>query len=191
MKKTRRHQQDSQDSNDEPEEKMVAEAKRTPQAFAAIYDRYVNQIYHYLLSHVGNSVEAQDLTSHVFLSALDGLATYQHRGHFAAWLFTIARHQWIDYCRQDPRELPLEAAINLPSKDNPSLETLTREEIQMIRRAVCELPEDDQELIRLRFVARLNFAEIALILGCKEEAAKKRMYRLLARLENEMEERNE
>jgi len=184
MKKTRRHQQDS---NDEPEGKMVADAKQSPQAFVAIYDRYVNQIYHYFLSHVGNSVEAQDLTSHVFLSALDGLATYQHRGHFAAWLFTIARHTWVDYYRQDHKEVPLEAVINLPSKDDPSCEIINLEEIQKIRKAVYKLSEDDQELIRLRFVARLKFAEIALILGCKEEAAKKRVYRLLARLENEME----
>ena len=184
MKKTRGRQRDS---NGESEEKMVAAAKQSPQAFVALYDRYVKHIYHYLLSHVENSAEAQDLTSQVFLNALDGLATYQHRGHFAAWLFTIARHQWMDYHRRDHKELPLETVINLPSKDNPSLEVLNREEIRMIRRAVCELSEEDQELIRLRFVAQLKFAEIAVILGCKEEAAKKRMYRLLARLENELE----
>jgi RNA polymerase sigma-70 factor (ECF subfamily) len=190
MKKTKKHQRVN-DSNGEPEEKMVADAKQSPQAFVAIYDRYVNQIYHYFLSHVGNSIAAQDLTSQVFLKALDGLATYQHRGHFAAWLFTIARHQWVDYYRQVHKEVPLEDVANLPSKDNPSLETLSREEIRMIRRIVHELPEDDQELIRLRFVAQLKFSEIAVILGCKEEAAKKRTYRLLARLENEMEARNE
>jgi len=177
-------------NNVDPEAKMVADAKQTPQAFAALYDHYINQIYRYQLSHVGNSVEAQDLTSQVFLSALDRLSTYQHRGHFAAWLFMIARHKWMDYFRQDHRELPLEVVVNLPSKDDPHLEALDLEEIQMIRMAVCELPEEDQELIRLRFVAQLNFAEIALILGCKEEAAKKRLYRLLARLEKEMEVHN-
>lgn len=174
----------------DPEEKMVADAKQTPQAFAELYDHYVNHIYRYLLSHVGNSTEAQDLTSQVFLSALSQLSTYQHRGHFAAWLFTLARHKWMDYFRQDHRELSLDAVVNLPSKEDPPLEALDLEEIQTIRRAVCELPEDDQELIRLRFVARLNFAEIALVLGCKEEAAKKRLYRLLARLEKEMEVHN-
>jgi len=187
MNKSKQQLAIEQDRLAETEEKMVTAAKQTPQAFAAIYDHYVNQIYRYLLSHVGNSAEAQDLTSQVFLSALDGFSAYQHRGHFAAWLFTIARHKWMDYFRQDRRELPLAAVVNLPSKDDSYLETLNLEEIQMIRRAVCELPEEDQELIRLRFVARLNFAEIALILGCKEEAAKKRLYRLLARLENEME----
>jgi RNA polymerase sigma-70 factor (ECF subfamily) len=184
MKKTRKHQQSNKD---DPEERMVAEAKQSPQAFGAIYDRYVDQIYHYFLSHVGNSVEAQDLTSRVFLYALEGLATYHHRGHFAAWLFTIARHTWVDYYRQDHKEVPLEAVLQLPSKDDPSHDFLNLEEIQKIREAVYKLPQDDQELIRLRFVARLKFAEIALILGCKEEAAKKKVYRLLARLESEME----
>lgn len=188
MKKTRRRQRDN---DGESEEKLVIAAKQSPQAFVAIYDRYVHQIYHYFLSHVGNSIEAQDLTSQVFLNALDGLNAYQHRGHFAAWLFTIARHQWVDYHRRDHKELPIEMVIDLPSKDNLTLKVLDREEIQMIRRAVSELPEEDQELIRLRFVAQLKFAEIAVILGCKEEAAKKRIYRLLARLENEMEAHNE
>ncbi|MCE5207179.1 MAG: sigma-70 family RNA polymerase sigma factor [Chloroflexi bacterium] len=190
MNKSKQEIAIQQSNKDDPEEKMVADAKQNPQAFAVIYDRYVNQIYRYLLSHVGNSTEAQDMTSQVFLSALDRFSSYQHKGHFAAWLFTIARHKWMDYFRQDHRELPLEAVANLPSKEDPHLDTLNREEILMIRRAVFELPEEDQELIRLRFVARLNFAEIALILGCKEEAAKKRVYRLLARLENEMEVRN-
>ncbi len=169
------------------EEKMVADAKQNRQAFSALYDHYVIQIYHYLLSHVGNSSEAQDLTSQVFLSALDRFSTYQHKGHFAAWLFMIARHKWIDYFRQDHREVPLDAVVNLPSKDDPHLEAFDLEEIKTIRRAVCQLPEEDQELIRLRFVAKLNFAEIALISGCKEETAKKRVYRILARLEKEME----
>jgi RNA polymerase sigma-70 factor (ECF subfamily) len=180
----------NQKQNVDLDAKMVADAKQTPQAFAVLYDHYVDQIYRYLLSHVGNSVEAQDLTSQVFLSALDRFSTYQHRGHFAAWLFMIARHKWIDYFRQDHRELPLEVMVNLPAKDDPHLEALDLEESQMIRRAVGELPEEDQELIRLRFVAQLNFAEIALILGCKEEAAKKRLYRLLARLEKEIEVHN-
>jgi len=190
MKKTTKHQRVN-DSNGELEEKIIEDVKQSPQAFVAIYDRYVNQIYHYFLSHIGNSIEAQDLTSQVFLKALNGLATYRHRGHFTAWLFTIARHQWIDYYRQMRREVSLDDVVDLPSKENPSLETFSRDEIQVIRKMVHELPEDDQELIQLRFVAQLKFAEIAVILGCKEEAAKKRTYRLLARLENEMEARNE
>jgi RNA polymerase sigma-70 factor, ECF subfamily len=191
MNQSKQQRTIQQDSHDEPEEKMVADAKQNPQAFAAIYDRYVNQIYRYMLSHVGNSTEAQDMTSQVFLSALDRLPTYQHKGHFAAWLFTIARHKWMDYFRKDHRELPLEAVVNLPLNNDSHFETPDLEEIQMIRRAVYKLPEEDQELIQLRFVAQLNFAEIAVVLGCKEEAAKKRLYRLLARLENEMEVSNE
>jgi RNA polymerase sigma-70 factor (ECF subfamily) len=41
--------------------------------------------------------------------------------------------------------------------------------------------------LRLRFVADLSFAEIGAILGKREQAAKKSLYRLLSRLQNQME----
>lgn len=176
-----------QTSNAESDEKMVADAKHDPRNFAQLYDRYVNQVYRYLLSHIGDPSEAQDLTSQVFLSALDHFSEYHHRGYFAAWLFTIARYKWMDYFRQDHRELSIESIINLPTNEDPQLVDLEREEIQAIRSIVFQLPTAEQELIYLRFVARLNFTDIALILGCKEEAAKKRLYRLLCKLETKME----
>jgi RNA polymerase sigma factor (sigma-70 family) len=49
------------------------------------------------------------------------------------------------------------------------------------------LDDDEQELIRLRYLAELKFSEIAVLLGKKEDAVKKALYRLLARLENQME----
>lgn len=176
-----------QTGNSESDEKLVADAKHDPRTFAQLYDRYVNQVYRYLLSHVGNTSDAQDLTSQVFLSALDHFSEYRHRGHFAAWLFTISRHKWMDYFRQDHRELSIESIINLPTNEDPQLVDLEREEIQAIRSIVFQLPSAEQELINLRFVARLSFSDMAVILGCKEEAAKKRLYRLLAKLETEME----
>ncbi len=172
-----------QTRNAESDEKMVADAKHDLQTFSKLYDCYVNQVYRYLLSHVGDPSEAQDLTSQVFLSALDHFSGYQHRGHLAAWLFTIARHKWMDYFRSDHKELSIEAVKNLPSKDD----ALDHEEIRMIRSIVFKLAKSDQELIYLRFVARLNFADMGAVLGCKAEAAKKRLYRLIDRLEKDME----
>jgi RNA polymerase sigma-70 factor (ECF subfamily) len=53
------------------------------------------------------------------------------------------------------------------------------------------LPEEDRELLRLRFLAEMSFPEIARILHRNEEAVKKTIYRLLARLHSQLEVSNE
>jgi RNA polymerase sigma factor (sigma-70 family) len=56
---------------------------------------------------------------------------------------------------------------------------------------ISALPEEEQELIRLRYVADLSFSEIAALLGKREDAIKKSLYRLIARVRNELEDRHE
>ena len=58
-------------------------------------------------------------------------------------------------------------------------------------RTIQALPEDEQELIRLRYIAELPFAEIAKALHKSEGATKKMHYRLLARLKSQMEAEHE
>ena len=53
------------------------------------------------------------------------------------------------------------------------------------------LPEKDQELIRLRFVSGLTYGEIAPLFKSNKEAVRKRLSRLLVRLLNQLEERDE
>jgi RNA polymerase sigma-70 factor (ECF subfamily) len=61
------------------------------------------------------------------------------------------------------------------------------EELIRLRSVIKKLNDDEQELIRLRYVADMSFAEIADVLRKREEAVKKSLYRLLARLKGQME----
>lgn len=166
---------------------LVAAAKETPAAFAPLYYRYVAPVYRYILSRMGNQSEAEDLTSQVFLSALEGLAGYNHRGRLAAWLFGIARFKIADHFRASHRELPLEAAHGQSTDPDPLTHVIEVEDAHRVAQAFRLLVEEDQELIRLRFVAELSFAVIGEIVGCSEGAAKKRLARLLARMERQLE----
>ena len=49
------------------------------------------------------------------------------------------------------------------------------------------LAEGERDLIHLRYVAELSFAEMASALQRNEEAVKKSLYRLLGRLKQELE----
>ena len=115
---------------------------------------------------------------------------YRHQGYFSAWLFAIARSKYVDYlrkaknryetsveCIQDPQEDLLQGVIR-------------SERMAELKRLICKLSEEELELLRLRFVANLSFAEIASLLERNEDAVKKTLYRLLARLQSQLEDQH-
>lgn len=173
------------------EDALVAEAKKDSQAFARLYDLYVQPVYRYLLSKIGNEQEAEDLTAQTFLAALQGLPRYKHRGNFAAWLFSIARNKSIDYYRKETRQRNIEEG-SLNSMDSKWIqERMKTDHTLDLSRLIKSLPEEEQELLRLRFVAQMRFREIASLIGKNESAVKKSIYRLLARLQSQLEDYRE
>jgi RNA polymerase sigma-70 factor, ECF subfamily len=165
---------------------LILAARRDPEAFARLYDRYVQSVYRYLRGRVGSAPEAEELTAQTFLAALESLPRYDHRGYFSAWLFSIARRKAADFFRR--REpLPLEEAEEFPSEEDLSGEADRGEQIRKLARLVRSLEDSERELIHLHFTAGLTFAEMASVLGKKEDAVKKSMYRLLERLHGRME----
>ena len=169
------------------EASLVSSAQRDPAEFAALYDRYFRQVYRYLYSRVGRAAEAEDLTAQTFLAALEALPHYRARGHFAAWLFTIARNKARDFYRRAVLSIPLDE--NHPDKtDDPLAQVIQADQAGQLAVLIRKLDSDEQELLRLRFVADLSFAGIGVCLGRKEDTVKKTFYRLLARLQRQLEQ---
>lgn len=169
---------------------LIQKARADPQQFAALYDRFLAPLYGYLYQHVANKQEAEELTSQTFLAAFEAFQSYRHRGMFAAWLFGIARKKLADHYRHWPREQSLEE-VSEPAEDPHYLgQTVREERLAALKRVIATLPEGEKELLRLRFSAGLSFKEMALLLHKNEEAVKKSVYRLLARLQSQMEEQN-
>lgn len=166
---------------------LVTAALADPAAFGRLYDRYVRSIYRYVFSRVGSAHEAEDITSQTFVAAYEALGRYRERGQFSAWLFRIARSKMNDHFRRNRREVQLEAAGQILEREDALGVLIRAEELSQIRFLINHLNEEEQELIRLRYVADLSFVEIASLLGKREDAVKKSLYRLLARLKSQME----
>jgi len=162
---------------------------RSPAAFEKLYRQYLNPVYRYLYSKTGSPVDAEDLTSQVFLAALGGLPRYRHKGHFSAWLFSLARRKAADYYRNRQPQVSLdEKEIERPAPEADLLSgVIHAEEMQSLGRLIAALPEEERELVRLRFAARLGFEEIAAVLDKKTSAVKMALYRLLERMEKQLE----
>jgi len=170
---------------DEDSEVILA-AQKNPAQFQVLYDRWAVPIYQYFIHRTGEITSAEDLTSQLFLAAYQALPRYQHRGHFAAWLFTIARNLAKEHYRKTGREVPLEMAHDLASPSDPAAELSQEDDVRCLVQLVRSLPEQEQELIRLRYIANLSFADMAILFNKRPEAVKKSLYRLQARLQSSL-----
>lgn len=167
----------------------TSEFDRSPAAFEVLYRQYLKPVYRYLYLKTGSPAEAEDLTSQVFLSALEGLPRYRHQGHFSAWLFSLARRKAADYYRSRQPQASLDTSGIEPRAPEADLlaGVIHAEEMQSLGSLIAAIPEEDRELVRLRFAAGLGFEEIAAVLGKKTSAIKMALYRLLERMEKQLE----
>lgn len=170
---------------------VLEAARHNPAEFEKLYRNHVQPIFKYLYSHVGNRHDAEDLTAQTFLAAFEGLPGYRNNGHFPAWLFSIARNKAADFYRKRGRLAETELRDTFPAKIDLPGEIYESSRIETISKIIHSLPEPEQELLRLRFVADLSFVEIAALQGRKLDAVKKQLYRLLARVQSQMETENE
>ena len=167
---------------------LVRAALQDPEAFAGLYRRYVRPVYRYFYSRSGAPAEAEDLTAQVFLEAFQGLRRYHDNGPFAAWLFTIVRRRAIDNLRRRRPVTALSEQVRATDASaDPLAQAVRDEQLGQLKRLLAELKEADQELLRLRFAAGLSFGEMARILRRSEAAVKMKLYRLLRRLESQLE----
>ena len=81
----------------------------------------------------------------------------------------------------------MDATKRLAEADDALGSVIQDEELGRLQFLIKKLDNDERELIRLRYVAELSFAEMADLLGKREDAVKKSVYRLLERLKGQME----
>jgi len=164
----------------------VKQDKSSRDAFAELYDEYLDKVYRYIQYRVNNMHLAEDLTSSVFEKALANFEKYSSdKASFSTWIFAIARNTVIDYYRVDGKRhtVPVEEAADKPSGDlSPEEEFEKKEEVRRLRTCLAQLPDEEQEIIRLKFGAELNNRQIAKILGMSESNVGTRLYRAVKKL---------
>jgi RNA polymerase sigma-70 factor (ECF subfamily) len=170
---------------------LLQEARHDPNKFGELYQLYVERVYRYVYSHLSDVPAAEDVTAQTFLAAYESFPRLRQDDCFAAWLFGIARNKIFDHFRRSMKTTPLQDWDSLGSGDDPALLMMQSEQAQQLAQMIKQLPEDDRELLRLRFLAQMSFAEIADLIQRKEDTVKKTVYRLLARLQSQAEASHE
>jgi len=171
---------------------LIENGKLNAAGFKEIYTLWITKVYQYTYARVGNPNDAEDLTSQIFLKAYEAFPRYKHRGHFAAWLFSIARNEIKMFYRgRKAAEVTLDfAELKIPGQDMLN-SVVNSNEIRHLNQEIGKLSAEEQELIYLRYVAEMKFSDMALVFKRKEDTVKKSLYRLQNRLQNIMEENHE
>ena len=190
---TVRNVQTAQLSRPLPEEAyLVQQAKSgNSEAFAQLYDAYVERVYRYIYFRTSEDAATEDLVSQVFLKAWENLGRYKVGGSpFIAWLYTIARNLVIDYYRAKKDILPLEKAAALPSdRQSPDEEAQTHFDLEAMRDAIQFLTGDQQQVLILKFIAGLPNENIAKIMNKQEGTIRGLQMRALQTLSKYMQEK--
>ncbi len=164
---------------------LVERAKKDPEAFGALYERYVGKIYSYIYYRTGNYADAEDLTGKTFYRALRRIRYYEERGlPFSAWLYRIAHNLVANWHRDRSRRqmISLDQMYSLTAGEGPEHAAEKSERARTLLAVIKKLPPERQQLLILKFAEHLSNAAIGEIMGRSEGAIKSLYHRTLLSL---------
>ena len=167
------------------EEKLLKLAQSGQvEAYGALYEIHAPLVYRYLVVRMGDSQDAEDLTTDVFLKAWNALPRFRNQGiSFAAYLLRIARNAAIDQVRKRRSPISLEQTAE-PADNRPDLldRLVKKQEEYALNQALQKLNEDYQRILNLRFVEGKSVEEAAMIMRRSPGATRVLQHRALQSL---------
>ncbi|MGC9049027.1 MAG: RNA polymerase sigma factor [Patescibacteria group bacterium] len=163
------------------------------QAFAKIYDFYLDKIYRFIYFRVSDENLARDFTSETFIKVLNYIKGGQEIENFQSFLYQTARNLIVDFYRQKRQEeLPIDEFIeeNIVEEKDLASEVADKFELEKIQNALKQIPDHYREVIVLRFIEDLPFKEIAKIIGLKEDHTRVLVHRGLKMLRQQLSGHN-
>lgn len=170
-----------------PEAILVEKSKHGDRdAFGTLYQKYLDGIYRYVYFRVGKREVAEDISATVFAKAWEKLSSYTRvDGSLKAWLYTIAHNQVIDYYRAKKEQLGIPEHIE-DGKESIESSVEKKVQVEQILEEVRKLPEEQQQVILLRFVEDMSHKQISYVLGKREDAVRAQLSRALKALRKEL-----
>ncbi len=148
-------------------------------ALARLYDKYRVILFGLLVRILSSREEAEDVLQEVFLQVWRRAGDFdEHRGKPFTWLVTLTRSRAIDRLRQlgARQRLATSAAQDKREEASNALaDTFKSEQLEIVTRALAELPEDQRHTLMLAYYDGLTQSEIASKLNAPLGTVKTRM----------------
>jgi RNA polymerase sigma factor (sigma-70 family) len=156
-------------------------------AFAAIYDRYANQLHDFCIGMLRNREAAADCVQDSFCIAAKSFSKLRDPAKLRPWLYAIARYEALRCLRARKREHAVEEVPEETDR-GPGPTTLVRrnELVELIATAAGGLSDRDRAVYELAYRQGLEGAELAEALGVSASNAKKMAQRMRETVERSL-----
>lgn len=170
------------------------------QAFDILLDRCKVSVFNYIYFTVKDKELAEDIFQETFIKAILNIkqGRYTENGKFRAWISRIAHNLIIDHFRQEKNEntisnddAPIDLLNNSSLCEKTIEDKLIFEQIGLdIRKLITYLPQNQREVLEMRYYQDLSFKEIADLTGVSINTALGRMRYAILNIRKMAEENN-
>lgn len=157
------------------EDLMLAVRAGNRDAFASLFERYLDAIWRFFRRRVVDARVAEELTQETFLAVLQGAGRYEPTAAFRSYLFGIAFNLLAATRRQDGARLSAPGSRSVaPPAEDPTPDPVV---VLWVRQALEALDADDREILMLREYDDLSYDDIARVLGVAVGTVRSRLFR--------------
>ena len=172
-------------TDEELVERAQHELLTITRAYEELMRRYQRVLYSVCVRYLGNERDADDVCQEIMLKVLYGLKKFQGKSKFKTWLYSIAYNECTTQYRKEARKKRLLDALSLnPLAEDDEQPAPTIDRDNTLDRWLAGVNPIDREIIILRFVAELEFPDIAHIMNLGLSATKMRYKRAMDRLKD-------
>lgn len=173
---------------------LILASRQDPAAFRELYDRWAERLLGYFFRRVLDAEVSADLLAETFAVAFERRSRFRDLGRpGGAWLYGIAAKELSHYFRRQSVEMRAARRLGL---ERPGLDAESAAKIEALvddddvraslTAAMRQMSGRERDAVELRVIAELDYREIAARLHCSEAAARTRVHRGLARLNDVM-----
>jgi RNA polymerase sigma-70 factor (ECF subfamily) len=156
------------------------------EAFGKLYNIYLDRIYRYVFYQAKDKMLAEDITEDVFFKAWKAIDSCKGKGHtFSAWIYRIAHNHIINTLRSMQKCTSIEIE-NTADISDPKLEVETTLDRQELKEMIAELPQNQRQVVILKFIEDMDNREIGQIMSKSEGAVRLLQMRALTALRQKL-----
>ena len=150
--------------------------RREPPTLAALFQAEEGPLLNFALGLVGRRSVAEDLVQEAFLRLHQVWGEVENP---RAWLYRSLRNLSLNHLRDHRRETELGDDERPAEGGIPADEMVRKEAVGVVRMLLAELPEEDSELIRLKYTENLKYHEISRRTGLNAGTVGYKLHHLL------------